>query len=92
MIICNSSQKPLVLFHLVHKHGVTNALIFTKSAESTNRLVRLFEFFESAWASSTDGYHPKNLRSYSSELGAGDRKLILEQFRKQEIHMCVAAS
>ncbi|TFY55761.1 hypothetical protein EVG20_g9201 [Dentipellis fragilis] len=48
MIVCESSQKPLVLFHLVQTHGVRNALVFTKSAESTQRLVRLFEFFERA--------------------------------------------
>lgn len=46
MIVCNSLQKPLMLFHLVHPIGATNALAFTKSAESTLRLGRLFEFFE----------------------------------------------
>ncbi|KAF8640308.1 hypothetical protein AX16_010203 [Volvariella volvacea WC 439] len=48
MIICEPSQKPLVFFHLVLSHQVINALVFTKSAESTSRLVKLFEFFERA--------------------------------------------
>lgn len=91
MIVCDSSQKPLMLFYLVHKHNVSNALIFTKSAESTNRLVRLFEFFESSWASDAEKDHkPKVLQAYSSELGAGDRKSILERFKSQEINMYVS--
>ena len=88
--MCESSQKPLMLFYLVHKHNVSNALVFTKSAESTNRLVRLFEFFESVWASQSENDHqPKVLKAYSSELGAGDRKSILEGFKNQEINMYV---
>jgi len=48
MIVCDTSQKPLVHFHLVHSIEITNALVFTKSesAESTLRLVRLFKFLE----------------------------------------------
>ena len=46
MIVCETAQKPLILFHLIHAHGVRNAIIFTKSAESTTRLVQLFQFFE----------------------------------------------
>lgn len=91
MIVCDSLQKPLMLFHLLHKHNVTNALVFTKSAESTNRLVRLFQFFESILASQDgDGHLPKVLQAYSSELSAGDRKSILEQFKSQQINMYVS--
>ncbi len=43
MVVCDSSQKPLV-----YSVRVTNALVFTKSAESTLRPVQLFEFFEAA--------------------------------------------
>ena len=46
MLVTSSSLKPLVFFHLVHVHDVCNALVFTKSVESTTRLVKLFEFFE----------------------------------------------
>lgn len=90
MVVCDSSQKPLMLFHLVHTHNVTNAIVFTKSAESTNRLVRLFDFFESIRASESEtSYQPKTLQAYSSELSAGDRKVILERFKHQEINMYV---
>ena len=90
MIVCESSAKPLMLFHLVHARQVTNALVFTKSAESTTRLVRLFEFFEAA----VQGAHgaspiPVVARAYSSDLAPAERKPILEQFKSQEIHMCV---
>ena len=58
MVACESSVKPLMLFHLVHARNVTNALVFTKSAESTARLVRLFEFFESALSGSSPAPYP----------------------------------
>ncbi|KAJ7164023.1 DEAD-domain-containing protein [Mycena crocata] len=32
MLVCESSLKPLVFFHLVYGHAVTNALVFTKRA------------------------------------------------------------
>ena len=44
-IIMPTSLKPLILFYLVLKHDVTNTLVFTKSAESTERLTRLCELF-----------------------------------------------
>lgn len=89
MIICESSQKPLMIFYLVHTLNVTNALIFTKSAESTTRLVRLFEFFEQARArdSSTTAADAIVVRAYSSDLPAGERKAILEKFKAQEVQM-----
>lgn len=91
MIVCEPTRKPLMLFHLVHNIGVLNALVFTKSAESTSRLVRLFEFFEDIWASA-DPTNPRQklvIKAYSSDLGAGDRKQILDAFKNQEIHLYV---
>ncbi len=55
MLVTSSSLKPLVFFHLVHVHDVCNALVFTKSVESTTRLVRLFEFFEEERCLGGDG-------------------------------------
>jgi ATP-dependent RNA helicase DDX51/DBP6 len=91
MIVCESSQKPLMFFHLVHAHQVINALVFTKSAESTTRLVRLFDFYETARAKMAMAGTVQNIvvRAYSSDLAAGERKSILEKFKAQEIHMCV---
>jgi ATP-dependent RNA helicase DDX51/DBP6 len=88
MVVCESSQKPLILFHLVHAHRVTNALVFTKSTESATRLVRLFDFFEKAWAKDDDNDDKKMvIHAYSSDLGAGERKSILDKFKAQEIQM-----
>ena len=89
MLVCDSVQKPLLFLHLVHKHGVTNALVFTKSTESTTRLVQLFEFFEQARLASNVTSDSTSIiaRSYSSDLGAAERKSILEQFKQQKINM-----
>jgi ATP-dependent RNA helicase DDX51/DBP6 len=96
MIVCDSSQKPLVLFHLVHSMGIANALVFTKSAESTLRLVRLFEFFENARftgkGSETQYKKPVVVEAYSSDLNPSERKSILDRFKAQEIDMLERSS
>jgi ATP-dependent RNA helicase DDX51/DBP6 len=91
MIVCDSAQKPVVLFHLVHSIGITNALVFTKSAESTLRLVRLFEFFETARSTGKESEiqrkKPVVVEAYSSDLKPSDRKSILEKFKTKSIDM-----
>ncbi|KZT73162.1 DEAD-domain-containing protein [Daedalea quercina L-15889] len=93
MLVCSSAEKPLMLFHLVHAHEVVNALVFTKSAESTTRLVKLFEFFEAALSAERGrpGTTANVARAYSSDLSPSERKAILEQFRNQEIHILVCS-
>ncbi|KAF8207124.1 P-loop containing nucleoside triphosphate hydrolase protein [Mycena galopus ATCC 62051] len=92
MLVCESSLKPLIFFHLVYKHNVTNALVFTKSAESTTRLVRLFDFFDTARRTALGGDpSPFVARAYSSDLGAGERKSILDKFKAQEIQILVCS-
>ncbi|KAJ7650715.1 DEAD-domain-containing protein [Roridomyces roridus] len=93
MLVCEASMKPLVFFHLVYNHNVTNALVFTKSAESTARLVRLFEFFDAAKRKGPDGEPTAVVvaRAYSSDLSASERKLILEKFRAKEIQILVCS-
>ncbi|KIK92071.1 hypothetical protein PAXRUDRAFT_148127 [Paxillus rubicundulus Ve08.2h10] len=88
MIVCEASDKPLMLIHLIHNHSIRNALVFTKSSESTSRLVRLLEFFEELRMS--DG-GPIVIRAYSSDLPAGERKNILEKFKAQEVHVLVCS-
>ncbi|KAI9061028.1 DEAD-domain-containing protein [Trametes sanguinea] len=91
MLVCESSVKPLMLFHLVHMRGVTNALVFTKSAESTTRLVRLFEFFEAARHDANKESNRVVARAYSSDLAPAERKSILEQFKNQQINILICS-
>ncbi|EGN99137.1 hypothetical protein SERLA73DRAFT_54272, partial [Serpula lacrymans var. lacrymans S7.3] len=89
MIVCASSEKPLVLFDLVQRHKVRNGLVFTKSAESTARLVRLFELFEKAVAG--EGRLGVVAKAYSSDLSVGERRGILEKFKAEEIQILVCS-
>lgn len=86
MLVCDAARKPLMLFWLVLQHDVRGALVFTKSAESTARLVRLFEFFEAARAGEGK---PLVARAYSSDLGVAERKATLEAFKNKEIDLYV---
>lgn len=85
MIVCSPSQKPLILFYLARVRQVDSALVFTKSAESTTRLVKLFELFEEN--SPMTGNRKLIIRSYSSDLPPAERKSILEQFKDKKIDM-----
>ncbi|KAG8748237.1 ATP-dependent RNA helicase dbp6 [Ceratobasidium sp. 414] len=87
MCVCPPAQKPLVLFHLVHTHGVQNALVFTKSAESTARLVQLFEFFEAARGGEETSVKPVVMRAYSSDLGGAEKKNVIDRFRQGRIDL-----
>jgi len=84
MTVCDSSQKPLILFYLVHVRQVDNALVFTKSAESTARLVKLFELFEELFLIAGEKF---TIRPYSSDLPLSDRKYILEHFKEKKINV-----
>ncbi|CAE6409006.1 unnamed protein product [Rhizoctonia solani] len=86
MCVCSPADKPLVLFHLVHTHGIRNALIFTKSAESTTRLVQLFEFFEAARnREASEGTKRVTMQAYSSDLSGQERKSVIERFKEGKI-------
>jgi ATP-dependent RNA helicase DDX51/DBP6 len=93
MIITDSLKKPLMIFHLVHAHNVTNALVFTKSAESTTRLLRLFQFFEEARiaAAGDASTEPIVAKVYSSDLGNQERRAILEDFKDQKINILICS-
>lgn len=87
MIICEPSVKPLILLHLIYTRSIRNALVFTKSSESTSRLSRLIKFFQEAGTE----YERVILRAYSSDLPASERKSILDKFKSQEIHILVCS-
>ncbi|RXW21754.1 hypothetical protein EST38_g4090 [Candolleomyces aberdarensis] len=92
MIVTDSMKKPLIMFHLVHSHNVTNALVFTKSAESTTRLLRLFEFFEEARTATGQKQSTSIIaKAYSSDLGFQERKTILEDFKAQKINILICS-
>ncbi|KAJ7678474.1 P-loop containing nucleoside triphosphate hydrolase protein [Mycena rosella] len=93
MLVCESSVKPLVFFHLVYECGVTNALVFTKSAESTARLVRLFDFFDTARRMALGGDPSAAIiaRAYSSDLSPSERKSILDKFKAKEIQILICS-
>ncbi|KAG0302575.1 ATP-dependent RNA helicase dbp6 [Dissophora globulifera] len=46
MIVCESSEKPLMVLHLLHHLNVRSALCFTKSVESAHRLYKLVQLYE----------------------------------------------
>ncbi|KAF5342628.1 hypothetical protein D9611_001912 [Ephemerocybe angulata] len=92
MIVTDSLKKPVMMFHLVHSQNVKNALVFTKSAESTTRLLRLFEFFEEARVAADPSAATAIVaRAYSSDLGNQERKSILEDFKAQKINILICS-
>ncbi|KDN48629.1 hypothetical protein RSAG8_02616, partial [Rhizoctonia solani AG-8 WAC10335] len=91
MCVCSPADKPLILFHLVHTHGVRNALIFTKSAESTTRLVQLFEFFEAARNKDSGETKSVTMQAYSSDLSTQERKSVIERFKEGRIDLLVCS-
>ncbi|KAF9995897.1 ATP-dependent RNA helicase dbp6 [Entomortierella chlamydospora] len=46
MIVCETSEKPLMVLHLLHHKNVRSALCFTKSVESAHRLFKLIQLYE----------------------------------------------
>ncbi|KAL5634641.1 hypothetical protein ACGC1H_002625 [Rhizoctonia solani] len=91
MCVCSPADKPLVLFHLVHTYGVRNALIFTKSAESTTRLVQLFKFFEAARNKDLSETKSVIMQAYSSDLSNQERKSVIERFKEGRIDLLVCS-
>ncbi|KAG8860793.1 ATP-dependent RNA helicase dbp6 [Serendipita sp. 411] len=92
MLVCESANKPLFLFYLAHSHGFTSALIFTKSAESTVRLLRLLEYFEAARASQNGaGQSTITAEAFSSDLTPIQRKDVLRRFKEQQVNMLICS-
>lgn len=92
MIVSSATDKPKNLFWLLHKKDepIHNALAFTKSVESSARLVKLLEFFELEWAKrSGEEEQRKSIvaADYSSDLTPGERQRILNRFKNGEIDL-----
>lgn len=83
MIVLDAAVKPLNLIHLVHHpdHNVKSALVFTKSVESVNRLVKLLSLFEEAYGGQVV------VKGYTSEMKSGERKRVLAEFAEGKVHL-----
>ena len=84
MLILPPELKPLNLLHLLHtpSYGIKSALCFTKSVDSSNRLLKLIEFFEDAYVGGASGGKKLAVKGYSGELGSGERSRMLSDFKK----------
>jgi ATP-dependent RNA helicase DDX51/DBP6 len=94
MVITSASLKPLVLFYLIQEKKIGNALVFTKSTESTVRLLHLFEYFFRATNDSMEVDDDRTAKSvkaeaFSSDLAPAQRTAVLERFKRQEVGVCV---
>lgn len=94
MVITSAPLKPLVLFYLIHKNRIRSALVFTKSTESTVRLLHLFQYFFRATRDATEVEDDRTAISFkaeaiSSDLAPSQRTAALERFKKQEVDVCV---
>ena len=83
-------------FYLIHENRIRNALVFTKSTESTVRLLRLFEYFSRATYDSTevgDDWAAKSVKAdaFSIDLAPYQRTAALDSFKRQEVgvYVCV---
>ncbi|KAG0098162.1 ATP-dependent RNA helicase dbp6 [Podila epicladia] len=69
MIVCDTSEKPLMVLHLLHHRKVRSALCFTKSVESAHRLYKLIQLYERQRTSPTPAPAAK-----IEEIGTKDAK------------------
>jgi ATP-dependent RNA helicase DDX51/DBP6 len=85
MVVMPPDLKPLNLLHLLHdsQFEIKSALCFTKSVDSTERLLRLIAFFGDAFTAG------KRIvaKAYSGELDTGARRKLLAEFAKGEIDL-----
>lgn len=86
MIILPSEFKPLNLLYLLHdsRFGIQSALCFTKSVDSSERLLKLINFFEDAYTGATKKLVVKG---YSGELRTAERTKLLADFKKGDIDL-----
>ncbi|OCF56210.1 ATP-dependent RNA helicase DDX51/DBP6 [Kwoniella mangroviensis CBS 10435] len=90
MLILPSALKPLNLIHLIYstEFGISNGLIFTKSVESSQRLLNLLQFFNDAFIS---GGKKLVVKGYTGELKSSERKRILSDFSEGKINLLVCS-
>jgi ATP-dependent RNA helicase DDX51/DBP6 len=90
MIVTRTADKALTLLYLLYTLHTKNSICFTKSVESAARLVMLVNAFNAEYAKmKEDGGSVEILKiaHYSSELGPAQRKEVMDNFKKGDIHM-----
>jgi ATP-dependent RNA helicase DDX51/DBP6 len=83
MVVVDPALKALVLIYLIHhaEYQVKSTLVFTKSVESATRLVQLLDAFEEVNRTEIV------VKTYTSEMKPGERKRLLSEFAKGNIHL-----
>lgn len=74
MIVCDTSEKPLMVLHLLHHRKVRSALCFTKSVESAHRLYKLIQLYERQRTSPTPVTKDHTTAAKIEEIGEKETK------------------
>lgn len=74
MIVCDTSEKPLMVLHLLHQRKVRSALCFTKSVESAHRLYKLIQLYERQRTSPTPVTKDNTTAAKIEEIGEKETK------------------
>lgn len=85
MIVTQTALKPLVLLHLIYTLSLSSVICFTKSVESSARLVLLLQSFTDVYGKIAG--KTIKVMGYSSELTPAKRKEVLEQFKNGQVQM-----
>ncbi|WVW80576.1 hypothetical protein I302_102562 [Kwoniella bestiolae CBS 10118] len=90
MLILPSALKPLNLIHLIYstEFGINSGLIFTKSVESSQRLLNLLTFFNDAYINAG---RKVVVSGYTGEMKAGERRRVLSDFGEGKINLLVCS-
>ncbi|KAK3845026.1 MAG: P-loop containing nucleoside triphosphate hydrolase protein, partial [Linnemannia gamsii] len=96
MIVCETSEKPLMVLHLLHHLKVRSALCFTKSVESAHRLYKLIQLYEKIRTTTIPADSPvttmgSKQAEFSSDLTKSKRASILRAFNNGEIHLLICS-
>ncbi|KAK3805081.1 MAG: P-loop containing nucleoside triphosphate hydrolase protein [Linnemannia elongata] len=92
MIVCETSEKPLMVLHLLHHLQVRSALCFTKSVESAHRLYKLIQLYEKIRTTAPDKKVKEvKKKEFSSDLPKSKRQSILRAFNNGEIHLLICS-
>ena len=81
LVVCEEDRKPLYLIYLLHSEAHTRSLCFTRSLQSTERLMRLLQL----------ACPEKAIESFSSNTIAAERQAVLDRFNTDKIDLLVCS-